>query len=178
MDFGTIGAGAIGRGIATHLVTAGHRVVLGNRRGPDAPTGMVTGTVTRLGPSTTAGTVAGTAAAETVLLAVRWQDIPAAPADVSSWDGRSLADTGGQVTGLTPAHHVDLGAETGGESVARHAPGAVKVFTTPYAQDPVPDPRHAEGRRFLFCAGDGAGAKAAFGSVADELGFAPVHAGR
>lgn len=114
-----------------------------------------------------------------VFLAVRWPDIPAAPTDVSSWDGRILVDTSNQVVGLTPRGDVDLGAETGSEFVARHAPGArvVKAFNTLYAQYIVPDPRHAEVRRLLFCAGDDADAKTDFCAVADEIGFAPVDAG-
>lgn len=89
MNFGTIGAGTIGQSIAGHLVTAGHRVVLSNTRGPDT----LSDAVARLGPLATAGTVAEAAAAEMVFLAVRWPDIPAALAYVSSWDGRILVDT-------------------------------------------------------------------------------------
>ncbi|WP_307136094.1 NADPH-dependent F420 reductase [Streptomyces aurantiacus] len=175
VDFGTIGAGTIGQGIAGHLVTAGHRVVLSNSRGPDT----LRDTVARLGPSATAGTVAEAAAAEMVFLAVRWQDIPAALADVAAWDGRILVDTTNQMTGPTPRDHVDLGSETGSEFVARHAPGArvIKAFNTLFAQYIVPDPRHTEGRQLLFYAGDDADAKTDFCALADEIGFAPVDAG-
>ncbi|GAA4669971.1 NADPH-dependent F420 reductase [Amycolatopsis dongchuanensis] len=175
MDFGTIGAGTIGQAIARHLVAAGHRVVLSNRRGPDA----LGDTVARLGPLAGAGTVTEAAAAEMVFLAVRWQDIPAALAEVSSWDGRILVDTTNQMTGLTPRDYVDLGSETGSEFVARHAPGArvVKAFNTLFAQYIEPDPRHGEGRQLLFYAGDDADAKADFRAVAEEIGFAPVDAG-
>ncbi|MGW7695382.1 NADPH-dependent F420 reductase [Streptomyces asiaticus] len=175
VDFGIIGAGTIGQGLAGHLVTAGHRVVLSNRRGPDT----LGDTVARLGPLATAGTVAEAAAAEMVFLAVRWLDIPAALAHVSSWDGRILVDTSNQIAGPTPRDYVDLGSDTGSEFVARHAPGArvVKAFNTLYAQYVVPDPRHAEGRQLLFYAGDDADAKADFRAVADEIGFAPVDAG-
>ncbi|WP_431875724.1 NADPH-dependent F420 reductase [Amycolatopsis sacchari] len=175
MDFGTIGAGTIGQAIARHLVAAGHRVVLSNRRGPDA----LGDTVARLGPLAGAGTVTEAAAAEMVFLAVRWQDIPAALAEVSSWDGRILVDTTNQMTGLTPRDYVDLGSDTGSEFVARHAPGArvVKAFNTLFAQYIEPDPRHGEGRQLLFYAGDDADAKADFRAVAEEIGFAPVDAG-
>ena len=175
MHFGTIGAGAIGQAIAGHLVAAGHRVVLSNGRGPDS----LRGVVARLGPSATAGTVAEAAAADVVFLAVRWSDIPAALADLPSWNGRILVDTTNQMTGVTPADLVDLGSDTGSEFVARHAPGArvVKAFNTLFAEHIAPDPRHAEGRRLLFYAGDDADAKARFHAVADEIGFAPVDVG-
>jgi predicted dinucleotide-binding enzyme len=175
MDFGTIGAGTVGQGIASHLVAAGHRVVLSNSRG----SASLSDVVARLGPLATAGTVAEAAAADMVFLAVRWPDIPAALADVPIWDGRILVDTSNQATGPTPADYVDLGPETGSEFVARHAPGArmVKAFNTLYAQYIVPDPRHTEGRQLLFYAGDDEDAKADFRAVADGMGFAPVDAG-
>ncbi|GAB7044043.1 MULTISPECIES: NADPH-dependent F420 reductase [Catenuloplanes] len=174
MDFGFIGAGTIGQGIAAHLVAAGHRVVLSARRGPAA----LRDTVARLGPSAAAGTVAEAAAADMVFLAVRWADIPAALAGVPAWDGRILVDTTNQL-GPTPADYVDLGTDTGSEFVARHAPGArvVKAFNTLFAQYIVPDPRHAAGRQLLFYAGDDADAKEALRAVAEEIGFAPVDAG-
>ncbi|MCA1189250.1 MULTISPECIES: NADPH-dependent F420 reductase [unclassified Saccharopolyspora] len=175
MHFGTIGAGAIGQAIAGHLVAAGHRVVLSNGRGPAS----LRGVVARLGPSATAGTVAEAAAADVVFLAVRWSDIPAALAELPAWNGRILVDTTNQMTGVTPADLVDLGADTGSEFVARHAPGArvVKAFNTLFAEHIAPDPRHPEGRRLLFYAGDDAAAKADFHAVADEIGFAPVDIG-
>lgn len=175
MDFGTIGAGTIGQGIAGHLVRAGHRVVLSNRRGPDS----LRGAVARLRPLATAGTVAEAAAAEMVFLAVRWPDVPAALAEVSSWDGRILVDTTNQIAGPAPGYHVDLDPDTGSELVARQAPGArvVKAFNTLFGQYIVPDPRHGEGRQLLFYAGDDVDAKAVFRAVAEEIGFAPVDAG-
>ncbi|MEU6129393.1 NAD(P)-binding domain-containing protein [Saccharopolyspora sp. NPDC047091] len=175
MHFGTIGAGAIGQAIAGHLVAAGHRVVLSNGRGPDS----LSEVVQRLGPSATAGTVAEAAAADVVFLAVRWSDIPAALANLPAWNGRILVDTTNQLTGVTPADLVDLGSDTGSEFVARHAPGArvVKAFNTLFAEHIAPDPRHAEGRRLLFYAGDDAAAKADFHAIADEIGFAPVDVG-
>jgi predicted dinucleotide-binding enzyme len=175
VEFGTIGAGTVGQGIAGHLVRAGHRVVLSNSRGP----GTLSDAVARLGPLATAGTVAEAAAAEMVFLAVRWPDIPAALAGMSTWDGRILVDTTNQIAGPAPADHVDLGADTGSELVARHAPGArvVKAFNTLFAQYIVPDPRHGEGRQLLFYAGDEADAKTVFHAVAEEIGFAPVDAG-
>ncbi|PRY41400.1 NADPH-dependent F420 reductase [Umezawaea tangerina] len=175
MEFGTIGAGTIGQGIAGHLVAAGHRVVLSNSRGPAS----LADVVARLGPLATAGTVAEAAAADMVFLAVRWQDIPEALAGVSTWDGRILVDTSNQITGLAQADYVDLGSDTGSELVARHAPGArvVKAFNTLFARYITPDPRHAEGRQLLFYAGDDEGAKSDFRAVADGIGFAPVDVG-
>jgi len=175
MDFGTIGAGTVAQAIAGHLVAAGHRVVLSNSRGP-ATLGDV---VARLGPLAAGGTVAQAAAADMVFLAVRWTNIPGALAGLPAWDGRILVDTTNQATGPAPTDVIDLGARTGSEFVAEHAPGAsvVKGFNTLYAKYIAADPRHTEGRQLLFYAGDDVAAKAAFHAVADGLGFAPVDAG-
>jgi hypothetical protein len=175
MDFGTIGAGIVGQGIARHLVAVGHRVVLSNSRGP----ATLKDIVKKLGPLAAAGTVAEAAAADVAFLAVRWPDIPDALAGLPAWDNRILIDTTNQATGPAPADYVDLGTETGSEFVARHAPGArvVKAFNTLYARYIVADPRHAEGRQLLFYAGDDDDAKKTFREIADSIGFAPADAG-
>jgi len=174
MDFGTIGAGIVGQGIARHLVAVGHRVVLSNSRGP----ATLKDIVKNLGPLAAAGTVAEAAAADVVFLAVRWPDIPDALAGLPTWGNRIRIDTPHLATGPTPADYVDLGTETGSEFVARHAPGArvVKAFNTLYARYIVAGPRHAEGRQLLFYAGDD-DAKKTFREIADSIGFAPADAG-
>jgi 8-hydroxy-5-deazaflavin:NADPH oxidoreductase len=167
MNFGTIGAGTVAQAIAGHLVTAGHKVTLGNSRGPDT----LLDVVTRLGPLASAGTAGEAAAADMVFLAVRWPQVGAALAGLPEWDGRILVDTTNTFA--------DLEAGTASEFVADRAPGArvIKAFNTLHAQYIAADPRHVEGRQLLFYAGDDEAAKADFHAVADALGFAPVDAG-
>jgi predicted dinucleotide-binding enzyme len=167
MNFGTIGAGTVAQAIAGHLVTAGHKVMLGNSRGPDT----LLDVVTRLGPLASAGTAGEAAAADMVFLAVRWPQVGDALAGLPEWDGRILVDTTNTFA--------DLEAGTASEFVADRAPGTrvIKAFNTLHAQYIAADPRHAEGRQLLFYAGDDEAAKADFHAVADALGFAPVDAG-
>jgi predicted dinucleotide-binding enzyme len=174
MNFGTIGAGTVAQAIAGHLVAAGHKVTLGNSRGPDT----LLDVVTRLGPLASAGTTGEAAAADMVFLTVRWPQVGAALAGLPEWDGRILVDTTNNLESMLPTV-ADLGVETASEFVADRAPGArvVKAFNTLYAQYIAADPRHAEGRQLLFYAGDDEAAKAAFHTVADALGFAPADAG-
>ena len=175
MDVGTIGAGTVAQAIAGHLVAAGHRVVLSNRRGPASLEQVVAG----LGPLASAGPVAEAGAADLVLLAVRWGDVPAALADVPAWNGRILVDATNHIVGQTPAELAELGEETSSEIVSRHAPGArvVKAFSTLYGPYIAADPRHAEGRQLLFCAGDDTEAKTVFQKIFEGVGFAPVDVG-
>jgi predicted dinucleotide-binding enzyme len=175
VDCGTIGAGTIAQALARHLVTAGHRVVLSNSRGPST----LNEVVSQLGPLASAGTVAQAAEADMVFLTVMWWDIPAALADLPSWDGRILVDATNQFAKSDPIEVADLGDQTGSEWVAMLAPGArvIKAFNTLHARYIVPDPRHPAGRQVLFYAGDDTAAKATFHQVIDGLGFAPVDVG-
>jgi predicted dinucleotide-binding enzyme len=175
MNFGTIGAGTIAQALARHLVTAGHRVMLSNSRGPST----LDEVVSNLGPLASAGTVSQAARADMVFLTVMWPNIPAALADMPPWDGRILVDCTNQFARLDPVEVADLGDQTGSEWVAALAPGArvIKAFNTLHAKYIEPDPRHPAGRQVLFYAGDDAAAKAIFGELADSLGFAPVDIG-
>ncbi|CQD14979.1 reductase [Mycobacterium lentiflavum] len=175
MDFGTIGAGTIAQAIARHLVTAGHRVVLSNSRGPST----LDEVVADLGPLASAGTAAQAAEADMVFLTVMWPDIPAALADLPPWDGRILVDCTNQFARLDPVEVADLGDQTGSEWVATFAPGArvIKAFNTLFAQYIAPDPRHPAGRQVLFYAGDDTAAKETFRELVDSIGFAPVDIG-
>ncbi|UXA21054.1 NADPH-dependent F420 reductase [Mycobacterium sp. SMC-4] len=175
MNFGTIGAGTIAQALARHLVTAGHRVMLSNSRGPST-LGQV---VANLGPLASAGTVAQAAEADVVFLTVMWPDIPAALADLSPWEGRILVDCTNQFARLDPVEVADLGDQTGSEWVAAHAPNArvIKAFNTLHAEYIASDPRHPVGRQLLFYAGDDAAAKSTFRELVDSFGFAPVDVG-
>ena len=132
-------------------------MVLSNGRGPST----LDEVVTKLGPLASAETVAQAAEADRVFLAVMWQDIPAALADLPPWDGRILVDTTNQFARVDPIEVADLGDQTGSEWVASHAPKArvVKAFNTLHAQCSSPDPRHPAGRQVLFYAGDDADAE-------------------
>ena len=112
--------------------------------------------------------------------AVPWPDVAAALDGLPAWDGRILIDTTNQfqlVDGRPES--IDLGDQTGSEVVAAHAPGArvIKAFNTLYASYIEPDPRHDAGRQVVFYAGDDAEAKATFGALLDQIGFAPVDIG-
>lgn len=175
MNFGTIGAGTIAQALAHHLVTAGHRVMLSNSRGPST----LEGVVANLGPLASAGTVAQAAEADMVFLTVMWPDIPTALADLPPWNGRILVDATNQFARLDPVEVADLGDQTGSEWVAARAPGSrvIKAFNTLHAAYIAPDPRHPAGRQILFYAGDDAAAKATFRELVESLGFAPVDVG-
>lgn len=176
MKIGMLGAGAIAQAIARHAIRHGHEVVLSNSRGSASLAPLVKD----LGALAAAATPAEAAAADLVVLAVRWPQIPDAVAGLRRLDGTVVIDATNQFASLPPNPEIaDLGDLTGSEYVASLLPGArvVKAFNALYAQFIAPDPRHEAGRQVLFLAGDDADAKNTVKDLASEFGFAPVDLG-
>jgi 8-hydroxy-5-deazaflavin:NADPH oxidoreductase len=176
MKIGTLGAGVVAQAIARHAIGHGHQVVLSNSRGPDSLAGLAHD----LGPLATAGTRQEAAAAELVVLAVGWPQVPAAVAGLPPFDGRVVIDATNQFISLPPHIKIaDLGELTGSEYIASLLSGArvVKAFNTLVADHIAPDPRHEAGRQLLFIAGDDADAKATVANLTADFGFAPVDLG-
>ncbi|MBZ6255445.1 NAD(P)-binding domain-containing protein [Streptomyces olivaceus] len=176
MRIGTLGAGAIAQAVARHAVRHGHEVVLSNSRGPASLAPLVED----LGALASAATPAEAAAADLVVLAVRWTQIPDAVAGLPRLDGTIVVDATNQFASLPPDPVIaDLGDLTGSEYVASLLPGArvVKAFNALFVQYIAPDPRHAAGRQVLFLAGDDADAKRTVRDLTSEFGFAPVDLG-
>ena len=80
---GIIGAGRIGQAIARIARRAGRPVMIANSRGPQSLTSLVEA----LGEGVSAGTVKDAAAADIVVLAVMWSDVPQAVAELEWGDG-------------------------------------------------------------------------------------------
>ncbi|MEU4051464.1 NAD(P)-binding domain-containing protein [Streptomyces olivaceus] len=176
MRIGTLGAGAIAQAVARHAVRHGHEVVLSNSRGPASLAPLVED----LGALASAATPAEAAAADLVVLAVRWTQIPDAVAGLPRLDGTVVVDATNQFASLPPDPVIaDLGDLTGSEYAASLLPGArvVKAFNALFVQYIAPDPRHAAGRQVLFLAGDDADAKRTVWDLTSEFGFAPVDLG-
>ncbi|MER7780013.1 NAD(P)-binding domain-containing protein [Streptomyces sp. NPDC096191] len=176
MKLGMLGAGAIAQAIARHAIRHGHEVVLSNSRGPASLAPLVKD----LGALAAAAPPAEAAAADLVVLAVPWPQIPDAVAGLPRLDKTIVIDTTNQFASLPPTPEIaDLGDLTGSEYVASLLPGArvVKAFNSLYTQFIAPDPRHDAGRQVLFLAGDDADAKNTVRGLTSEFGFAPVDLG-
>jgi 8-hydroxy-5-deazaflavin:NADPH oxidoreductase len=171
-----LGAGAVAQAIARHAIRHGHEVVLSNSRGPASLAPLVKD----LGALAAAAPPAEAAAADLVVLAVPWPQIPDAVAGLPRLDRTIVIDATNQFASLSPKPEIaDLGDLTGSEYVASLLPGArvVKAFNALYGQFIAADPRHEAGRQVLFLAGDDADAKNTVRDLTSEFGFAPVDLG-
>jgi 8-hydroxy-5-deazaflavin:NADPH oxidoreductase len=147
---GIIGAGRIGQAMAQIALRAGRQVVISNSRGAESLSSLSQ----ELGEAVSAGAVKDAAAADIVVLAVMWPDVPQAVSGLE-WEGRVLIDP---TNDFDPS---DLGGRTSSEVVAAFVAPArvVKAANTFAAAILGSDPHQAGGQRVMFLSGDDDGAK-------------------
>jgi predicted dinucleotide-binding enzyme len=168
MSVGIIGAGRIGKAMAQIASRAGRPVLIANRSGPQS----LASVVQELGDGVSAGTVPEVAAADIVVLAVMWPDVPRAVEGLD-WQGRIVID---------PTNAFDpsgLNGRTSSEVVADLVAPArvVKTANILGAQLLASDPHQAGGQRVMFLSGDDADAKSAVRALLEGGGFFVVDLG-
>lgn len=190
MSIGIIGSGALGSSFARLLARNGISATIANSRGPESLASLVQ----ELGPSIKAGTVQEAAAADIVLLAVRWVDVEKLLGQLPAWNGRIVIDGTNPVEffgpdspdakdpanplaayGIKPAN---IGNKHSSEIVKGFAPGArvVKAFNH-LDVNVLKEPDTTGGQRVLFYSGDDAAAKAEVREIIEKTGFFPVDLG-
>ena len=167
-SIGIIGAGRIGQAMAETALRAGRQVVIANSRGPES----LTSVVGALGESVTAGTVKDASAAEIVVLAVPWSQVPQAVRGLE-WDRQILIDP---TNDFAPS---DLDGRTSSEVVADLVAPArvVKAANTLVAAVLGSDPHEAGGQRVIFLSGDDPDAKSEVVELFEGAGFFVVDLG-
>ena len=165
---GIIGAGRIGQVMAQIELRAGRRVVIANSRGPDS----LASVVQKVGEGASAGTVKDAAAADIVVVAVMWPQVPQAVAGLE-WDGRIVIDP---TNDFDPS---DLDGRTSSEVVADLVAPAhvVKAGNTLGAAVLGSDPHESGGQRVIFVSGDDLDAKAEVIKLFQDAGFFTVDLG-
>ena len=173
-SIGIIGAGNIGRAIATALARHGIPATLSNSRGPESLKDVVAG----IGPTIAAGSREDAASRDIVFVAVNWSKLPEALAGLPNFSGRIVVDANNPIEAplFRPA---ELGGRASSEIVAELVPGArlVKAFNHLQPQLVAGDPAAEGGRRVLFLSGDDADAKAQVGALIERLGFFGIDLG-
>jgi predicted dinucleotide-binding enzyme len=165
---GIIGAGRIGKAMARIARRAGRAVVIANSRGPES----LTSVVEALGDGVSAGTVKEAEAADIVVVAVMWPDVPKAVAGLVG-AGKIVIDP---TNDFDPS---DLNGRTSSEVVADLvAPARVVKTANILAADVLgSDPHQAGGQRVMLLSGDDADAKSEVGRLFDDAGFFVIDLG-
>lgn len=190
MNIGIIGSGALGTNVARALASKGISAILSNRRGPASLAPLVA----ELGSSIRAGTVAEAAAADIVLVAVRWTDLGTALSNLPAWNNRIVID-GTNPVEFIDSHSpdasdpsnplaaygikaIDLGDTSSSEVFSTFVPGArvVKAFNHLDA-NALTQHEASAGQLVQFYAGDDAQAKQAVRQILEAIGYFPVDLG-
>jgi len=185
---GIIGSGALGSNVARALGKKGIQAMISNSRGPASLAALVK----EAGPSIKAVTVQEAAAADVVLVAVRWVDLDQALSGLPAWNNRIVIDATNPVEFLDPSapkdptnpladygiKAIDLGGEHSSQVVRQHVPGArlVKAFNHVDVQV-LPQPEVAGGHRVMFYSGDDAAAKGEVRKLLERVGYFAVDLG-
>ena len=169
MKIAIIGAGNVGRALASSLTRAGHDVTI-TAEHPEHAAEAATQTGATAGASNTAA-VAG---AQVVVLAVPAQAIGQIAGDMgSSLDGKVVIDVSNRPTPTPDGAATSIAEELQGRIPAAHV---VKAFNTAFASraaNPQVGGIAADG----YVAGDDASAKRTVLDVVESAGFRPVDAG-
>jgi hypothetical protein len=128
--------------------------------------------VEALGDGVSAGTVEDAGAADIVVVAVPWPQVPQAVAGLD-WEGRIVIDP---TNDFDPS---DLNGRTSSEVVADLVAPArvVKAANTVVAAVLASDPHQAGGQRVIFLSGDGAEAKSEVVALFEDAGFFVIDLG-
>jgi 8-hydroxy-5-deazaflavin:NADPH oxidoreductase len=174
MRIAVIGTGNVGGALGTGWARAGHEVVFGTR---EPKVEEVSQLLSRSpGKMSGASVEVAVARAEVVALAIPWAAVPEVLGKIGpALAGKVLIDCTNPSTSF-PA--VDHSSGSGGEQVAKLAPGAyvVKSFNTTGYEN-MENPMYGAVAATMFYAGDHLVAKKIVHDLARDLGFDPIDAG-
>ena len=171
MKIGILGAGNVGGNLGRLWAARGHDIVFGVRdQGADKAKALL---ASAQGHARLGSLAEAAAFGEIVVLAVPWAAVPATLAQAGDLSGKILVDSTNRIGQPAP-----IGAASGGEEVARLAPGAkvVKAFNI-IGAELLASPRFDHQSATMFICGDDAQARSVVASLAEELGFEVVDAG-
>ncbi len=173
MDIAIIGAGNVGRALATSFVRAGHSVAIASRDPEDA------GSVAATTGARVAGSNAEAAAtAEVVILATPFSSAPEIAAEIATAvTGKIVVDATNRMSFGANGPDIDT-TTSNAEELAVLLPGAsvVKAFNTLFASnqsDPIAEGIQLDG----YVAGDDADAKEKVLDLVASIGLDPVDVG-
>ncbi|OKO76288.1 NADPH-dependent F420 reductase [Bradyrhizobium sp. NAS96.2] len=171
MSYAIIGFGRIGQALAHAFARNNIDVTVASRRPPEA----LAPQARAIGPTVVAKSLRDALAADTIILAVPFEEHREVASALPSWKGKTVIDT---MNTLAPPEELD--GLPSSAFVAKAFSGAklVKAFNHLIAATLAADPIVEGGHRVVFLSGDDEDATAPVAALAKQLGFAPVKLGK
>jgi len=163
MSYAIIGFGSIGQALAHAFARNNIEVSVASRRPPEA----LAPQAQAIGSTVVPTTLQEAIKADTLFLAVPFEQHREVARHLASWQGKTIIDA---MNGFGASSAV----------VAKAFPGArlVKGFNHLLARTLASDPHVKGARRVVFLSSDDEAAVAPVAALAEQLGFAPVHLGK
>ena len=171
MSYAIIGFGKIGHALAKAFARNGIEVSVATTRDPAS----FAADAAAIGPTIIPRTLAEAVKADIVFLAVRFEAHPGVAKALPTWQGKTIIDVT-NAYGVPPA---ELGEQPSSKFIAQAFSGAklVKGFNHLGAAILDQDPAVHGGKRVVFLASDDDAAAEEIGTLAENLGFAPIKLG-
>nr|WP_280945057.1 NAD(P)-binding domain-containing protein [Mesorhizobium loti] len=171
VSYAIIGFGNIGQALAKAFARKGMEVSVATTRDPE----RFAAAATAIGPTIIPKTLAEAVKADIIFLAVRFESHPNVAKALATWQGKTIVD----VTNAYGVPPEKLEGQPSSKFIAKAFSGArlVKGFNHLIAATLDQDPAVHGGRRVVFLASDDDAAAAEIGTLAENLGFAPIRLG-
>jgi hypothetical protein len=171
MSYAIIGFGSIGQALARAFSRSGIAVSVATTRDPES----FASDAAAIGPQIIPATLAEAVEADVIFLAVRFESHKDVAKALPTWEGKTIVD----VTNAYGVSPEELGGQPSSKAVAQAFTGArlVKGFNHLVAGVLDQDPAVNGGRRVVFLASDDDDAATEIGTLAENLGFAPIQLG-
>src|SRR6202142_3992496 len=172
MSYAIVGFGKIGQALAHAFARKNIDVTVASRRPPEA----LAPQAREIGPAVVAKSLRDALEANTILLAVPFEEHREVAKALLSWEGKTVIDAT-NAFGVLPE---ELGGVLSSAFVAKAFTGAkfVKSFNHLVAATLASDPIVEGGHRVIFLSSDDEDATASVAALAKRLGFAPVKLGK
>ena len=171
MSYSIVGFGEIGQALARAFTRKHINVTVASRRPPEE----LEPQARAIGPTVIAKSLRDALEADTIILAVLFEQHREVAKALSSWKGKTVIDA---MNALVPSR--DLDGLLSSAFVAKSFTGAklVKGFNHLPAANLAADPVVHAGHRVVFLSSDDDDAIAPVADLAKQLGFAPVNLGK
>jgi predicted dinucleotide-binding enzyme len=171
MSYAIIGFGKIGHALAKAFARKGIDVSVATTRDPKS----FAADAAAIGPKVLPKTLTEAVKADVIFLAVRFEAHPDVAKVLPTWKGKTVID----VTNAYGVPPEKLGSQPSSKFVEQAFTGAklVKGFNHLVAAVLDQDPAVQGGKRVVFLASDDDGAADQIGTLAENLGFAPIKLG-